>query len=67
LTKGEYWLNDPQMTNEQFTITFINDFNTYQQLFRFNLNSLEYEFLMKDYALVVNNVFISCVHGKNTI
>jgi len=57
-------LTNPQMGNEQYKVNFINEFNTYQQLFSFNLNKKEYEFLIKDYALTVNNVFIACVHGK---
>ena len=66
LNKGDYWLNDPQMTNEHYTVNFINEFNTYQQLFKFNLNHSQYEFLMKDYALIINNVYIACIHGINS-
>lgn len=61
ISKNEYWLHEPQMTPEYFVTAFINEYNMYNNLFQYNLNASEYDFITKDFLLLVNNAFINCL------
>ena len=66
LKRNSYWLNEPQMTPEYFITSYVNDFNMYNALFQYNLNEVEYEFIKRDYLLILNNVFVECVRNMDT-
>jgi hypothetical protein len=66
INKNEYWLTEPQMTPEHFTNAFINEFLMYNHLFQGNLNTTQYNFLMKDFTLLINNSFINCLKTLNS-
>lgn len=66
LKRNSYWLNEPQMTPEYFVTSYVNDFNMYNALFQYNLNEVEYEFIKRDYLLILNNVFVECVRNMDT-
>ena len=66
VNKNEYWLAEPQMTPEHFTNAFINEFIMYNHLFQGNLNTSQYNFLMKDFTLLINNSFINCLKTLNS-
>ena len=63
LLKNNYWLNEPQLNEEYFVISFLNDFTMYNNLFQYNLNEIEYAFIKKDYLLIINNLFIECIRN----
>ena len=66
LKRNSYWLNEPQMTPEYFITSYVNDFNMYNALFQYNLNEVEYDFIKRDYVLILNNVFVECVRNMDT-
>ena len=67
INKNEYWLAEPQMTPEHFTTAFINEYIMFNHLFQGNLNSSQYNFLLKDFTLLINNSFINCMKTLNSM
>jgi hypothetical protein len=57
--KNEYWLHEPQMVAEYFINAFINDYNMFSNLFQYNLNEAEFNFITKDFLLLVNNSMVN--------
>ena len=66
INKNEYWLSEPQMSPEHFTTAFTNEFILYNHMFQGNLNSSQYNFLMKDFLLLINQSFIHCMKTLNS-
>ena len=67
LTRNNYYLNEPQMTPEYFIISFINDFTMYCNLFQYSLEQEQYNFIMKDILLIINNIFIGAIKNFTSI
>ena len=61
LIRNNYYLNEPQMTPEYFIISFISDFMMYCNLFQYSLEQEQYNFIMKDILLIINNIFIEAM------
>ena len=61
LIRNNYFLNEPQMTPEYFIISFINDFMMYFNLFQYSLEQEQFNFIMKDILLIINNIFIEAM------
>ena len=66
INKNEYWLADAQMIPEHFTNAFISEYIMFNHMFQGNLNTSQYNFLMKDYTLLINNSFINCLKTLNS-
>lgn len=61
INRNSYILQEPEITPEYYVNSFINEFSLYNNLFQYNLTKEEYDFIKKDYLLIVNNVFIECL------
>lgn len=60
-------LKNPQNNPDYFINSFINDFLMFYGLFQNNLNSIQTEFICKDYLLLVNNIFFECLKKEPKI
>ena len=65
LTRNNYYLNEPQMTPEYFVVSFINDITMYYNLFQYNLEPEICNFIMKDFLIIINNIFIEAINNMN--
>ena len=66
LTRNNYYLNEPQMTPEYFIISFINEFTMYSNLFQYSLEQEQYNFIIKDLLMIINNIFIGSISNMNS-
>ena len=61
INRNSYILQEPEITPEYYVNSFINEFSLYNNLFQYNLTKEEYDFIKRDYLLIINNVFIECL------
>ena len=67
IKKTSYMLKNPQNNPDYFINSFINDFLMFYGLFQNNLNTIQTEFICKDYLLLVNNIFFECLKKEPKI
>lgn len=69
INKNDYWLSEAQMNPEFFVNSFIDEFNSLNNLFNEYLPYDQYLFVMKDFFIFLNFNFINCVKNlhSNTI
>ena len=53
------------MTPEYFVVSFINDITMYYNLFQYNLEPEICNFIMKDFLIIINNIFIEAINNMN--
>jgi hypothetical protein len=69
INKNDYWLSEAQMVPEFFVNSFLDEFNSLNNLFNEYLPYEQYLFIMKDLFIFLNFNFINCVKNlqSNTI
>lgn len=66
ITKTEYWLSEPAEENEHFTYLFINEYKKFSESLSRIINSLQFELVIKDFMLYVNQAFINSLKSVNS-